>query len=183
MGAHLSLTRPSWARSARGKHAPAPCTAIFDRICELRKFLIVDGHWRARRRDISPAATSTRDPAWAERSKYCSGAPPQGLGRRWEGHSPPPASKSSRPRPSRTARIEFWRRTFTLRFEGLDLRLGVDLSPDSESRGPPAGEPKGFPAGGDGVLPLRLKFVPFQSDTMAIWGIPAYRKPQCATLI
>ena len=69
-------------------------------------------------------------------------------GDRWEGRSPPPASNSSRPRPSRTARIEFWRRTFTLRFEGLDLRVGVDLSPDSESRGPPQGEPKGFPAGG-----------------------------------
>ena len=170
MGAHLSLTRPSWARSARGKHAPAPCSAIFDRLCELRKFLIVDGHWRARRRDISPAATSTRDPAWAERSKYCSGAPPQGLGRRWEGRSPPPASNSSRPRPSRTARIEFWRRTFTLRFEGLDRRGGVDLSPDSESRW------------GRSSTAHRLKFVPFQSDTMAIWGIPAYRKPQCATL-
>ena len=38
--------------------------------------------------------------------------------------------------------------TGSLRFEGQDHRVGARLSPDSESRGPPAGEPKGFPAWG-----------------------------------
>ena len=143
VGAHLSLTRSSWAHSACGKHGLAPGSAIFDGLCDLRKRLIVDGRWRARRHDISTAATSTRDPiyGWSGRkADSCSGAPPHRVcAGDWRGavnrqpRNPAALGHTERPVSNSGGKQII---TVSLRFEGQDHRVGARLSPDSESRGP-----------------------------------------------